>query len=219
MARTRPTVTQTGGEGAQPGRLAAGPSARKPRRWRRLAPGAVLALVIVVAGALLLTARSQPSAASSRGAAQVAANLPVGIAVGDRAPDFTLKNLDGKPVRLSSFRGHPVLLHFWAVACTTCQGEQPAYLKAMKTLGSTAPAIVAVDAWGESASYVRPYVEKNHIPGAVLVDPAQKVFYGPYQGQGTPTSFYIDASGVIRKSVIGPQSYSEFLANVRLIGA
>ncbi len=184
-----------------------------------LAPAGVLALVIAVIGALLLTARSQTSTASSGGAARAAANLPVGITVGDRAPDFTLKNLDGHPVRLSSFRGHPVLLHFWAVDCTTCQGEQPAYLKAMQTLGSKAPAIVAVDAWGESASYVLPYVKKNHIPGAVLVDPAQKVFYGPYQGQGTPTSFYIDANGIIRKSVIGPQTYGEFLANARLIGA
>jgi hypothetical protein len=78
---------------------------------------------------------------------------------------------------------------------------------------------VAVDAWGESASYVQPYVQKHGIPGTVLVDPAQKVFYGPYQGQGTPTSFYIDAHGVIRKSVIGPQSYNDFLANAKLVGA
>ena len=190
---------------------------RRSRRW--VVPGAVLALMIVVVGALLLTARSQNSAASSAGGSHVTANLPVGIAVGDRAPDFTLKNFQGKPVSLSSFRGRPVLLHFWAVDCTTCQGEQPDYLKAVKALGARAPAILAVDAWGESASYVQPYVQKNGIPGTVLVDPAQKVFYGPYKGQGTPTSFYIDAQGVIRKSVIGPQSYSDFLANAKLVGA
>jgi peroxiredoxin len=189
------------------------------RQSRWIVPGGALGLVLVVVGALLLTARSQNSVASPTAGSQLVANLPVGIAVGDRAPDFTLKSLDGKPVSLSSFRGHPVLLHFWAVDCTTCQGEQPAYLKAMKVLGAKAPAIVAVDAWGESASYVRPYVQKNGIPGTVLVDPAQKVFYGPYKGQGTPTTFYIDAKGVIRKSVIGPQTYSDFLANARLIGA
>jgi hypothetical protein len=112
-----------------------------------------------------------------------------------------------------------VLLHFWAVDCTTCRGEQPAYLRAIHDLGARAPAILAVDAWGEPASYVAPYVRKAGLPDTVLIDPPHSVYDGLYQGQGTPTSFYIDARGVIRQRVIGPQSYADILANAKLIGA
>ncbi len=81
------------------------------------------------------------------------------------------------------------------------------------------PAILAVDAWGESASYVAPYVRQAGLPGTVLIDPPHRVFDSLYQGQGTPTSFYIDAQGVIRQEVIGPRGYSDIIANARLIGA
>src|ERR1700682_3652025 len=41
------------------------------------------------------------------------------------APDFQLKSLDGKTVKLSDFRGKPVLLNFWATYCAPCRVEMP----------------------------------------------------------------------------------------------
>jgi peroxiredoxin len=148
-----------------------------------------------------------------------AQGAPVGLLVGDRAPDFTLKSLQGTEVSLHQFVGRPVLLHFWAVDCPTCQGEQADYLRAIKQLGAKAPVILAEDAWGETADYAKPYVSKNHIPGTVLIDTSRTVFYGLYQGQGTPTAYYIDARGIIRRTVIGPEQYGEILANMKMIGA
>jgi hypothetical protein len=110
-------------------------------------------------------------------------------------------------------------LHFWAVDCTTCQGEQADYLRAIKHLGAKAPVILAEDAWGETADYAEPYVVKNHIPDTVLIDTSRKVFYGLYQGQGTPTAYYIDTHGIIRRTVIGPEQYGEILTNMKTIGA
>lgn len=171
--------------------------------------GAVL-VVAVVLGGLLLTERSTTGSASSP---------KVGLRVGDLAPGFTLRNLQGKQVSLSSFHGKPLLLHFWAVDCTTCQAEQADYLRAVRDLGARAPAILAVDAWGEPASYVAPYVHRHALPGTVLVDPSRGTFYSTYQGQATPAAFYIDAHGVIRAEAIGQESYAQIVANARLIAA
>jgi len=196
----------TAGEPAGGGRR--GPGARLVSRRNAVIWGVTLLALLAVLGSLLFATRHE----------SVAHGAPVGLRVGDRAPDFTLKSLQGAPVSLHQFLGRPVLLHFWAVDCTSCQAEQADYLRAIKHLGARAPVILAEDAWGEPADYARPYVREHHIPGTVLIDTSRAVFDGLYQGQGTPTAYYIDAQGIIRQTAVGPEQYGIILANMKKIG-
>lgn len=97
---------------------------------------AVLALVLLLGGASVLYNRligrvepTFPTAAATTAAATDGAQEPTQPAV-VHAPDFTVYDAAGKPVRLSDFQGKPVVLNFWASWCGPCQIEMP-YFQAM----------------------------------------------------------------------------------------
>jgi cytochrome oxidase Cu insertion factor (SCO1/SenC/PrrC family) len=75
-------------------------------------------LASIVVG--LLHPGSTPTGSSSK---STSSGAPVGLQVGDAAPNFTLSTLDGKQVSLSDFRGKPVMLNFWYTTCPGCLKE------------------------------------------------------------------------------------------------
>jgi len=142
---------QQTGRQARPHQQAAGPppdALAKARRRRAplLTVAGVAALILLAATALV------PHASPAKTLACAGKDVKTGLAVGQCAPDFTLSNLQGRRVSLASYRGRPVLLHFWAVGCSTCKAEYPDFSRAVRTYTPKGLAVVAVDAWGESPS-------------------------------------------------------------------
>ena len=111
------------------------------------------------------------------------------------APDFVLTDLSGKTVRLSDFRGHPVLVDFWATWCDPCRASIPVYAKLFKDRGGSGFAIVGIDE-DDAKVDVAAFAAKNSIPYPLLRDPERSTF-AAFGASGLPSAFLIDAEGKI----------------------
>ena len=140
---------------------------------------------------------------------------PVGLNIGNTAPGFTLKDLDGKTVNLSDYRGRPVLLNFWATWCGPCRGEmadlQVVY-EAHKDQGFT---VLAVDL-EENANVVRSFMQSRGLTFLALLDSDGQVGHR-YKVEAIPTSFFLDRDGVIRDKQIGSMNRSRIEAGLAKI--
>jgi thiol-disulfide isomerase/thioredoxin len=88
--------------------------------------------------------------------------------VGRPAPDFTLKDLGGHDVQLTSLKGKVVVLDFWATWCGPCRLEIPIIERLYKQYGKKGVAVLGVNEQ-ESGDIVRKYVERNKISYPVLL--------------------------------------------------
>ena len=195
---------RTGGQApiAPRGRAALGRS----RRSLRLVAGAavvVIALIAVVATAVIhgaVPATAQVCAPNSPEA---------GTQVGECAPNFTLDDPAGRSVSLAQFLGHPVMIHFWAVGCTTCAAGYPDFSRIVRSYTPKGLTVLAVDAWGEPSTMIQTWQNSHHLPATLLVDQPQAVV-NRFGVQGTPTTFFVDRTGHIVATSPGPLSYSGY---------
>jgi thiol-disulfide isomerase/thioredoxin len=132
----------------------------------------------------------------------------VGLKPGNLAPDFEFSSFEGERLRLSDFRGRPVLVNFWATWCQPCRTEMPAIDEAVRRYAADNVAVLAINR-GERFIPARDWVDEQGIDlTAFGYDPEQSVF-DRYEGLGMPTSFFIDARGVITEVVAGPLRESD----------
>ena len=186
------------------------PSARNTGHQRLLI--AVAAVVVVAIAATAVVTR--PAPATAQACAPTSASI--GTGVGQCAPNFTLDNVQGKSVSLSNFHGHPVLIHFWAVGCTTCAAEYPDFSRIVRAYVPKGLVVLAVDAWGEQPALIRRWQDAHHLPANFLVDEPQAVVR-QYGAPGTPTTFFIDRTGHITASNSGPLSFGDYQKNLARI--
>jgi cytochrome c biogenesis protein CcmG/thiol:disulfide interchange protein DsbE len=137
---------------------------------------------------------------TSLGAVQLVAQAP-----GDTAPPFTLQSLDGHPVSLSQFKGHPVVINFWGSWCPPCRDEIPLLVAAYRARQDMEPVILAVNGRDQETSTgaVRKFVAEFQMSFPVLLDENGKV-RKRYRLLGLPTTVFIGADGVVRAVNIGP---------------
>jgi len=98
--------------------------------------------IVALAGALMIWVGVHNARKGSSSTADRAAM--VGNVKGKVAPDFTLKTVDGKQVKLSDLRGKAVLLNFWATWCEPCKVEIPWFVDLQKQYGGQGLEIVGV---------------------------------------------------------------------------
>jgi peroxiredoxin len=119
--------------------------------------------------------------------------------MGSRAPNFTLKNLQGEDVSLSQFRGKKVILNFWASWCTPCKVEIPHFQAVWDKYSSGNEIMILTVAGSQSEEeLIRSFISNGNYTFMVCLDPGEQAF-NKYELTSIPRTYFIDKDGVIRR--------------------
>lgn len=114
---------------------------------------------------------------------------------GQPMPNFSLTDLDGNPVQVNDFLGHPLLINAWATWCPPCRAEMPdlhAYYLQHQAEGFVMLAINA----GETQSPVEEFIAQMGFTFPVLLDPGKSTL-NQLGINSFPTSIIVNRDGVI----------------------
>lgn len=132
-----------------------------------------------------------------------------------RAPDFELPDMNGHPVRLSSFRGKVVVLNFWTKTCGPCMEEMPSIAELAKISHQRSDFVVLSVSTDDGPDAVRDTLKvtlSGDPPFPVLFDPELNVVNARYGTRLFPETWIIDPDGVIRARFDGAKDWSTPLA-------
>ena len=130
------------------------------------------------------------------------------------APDWTMPLSTGGTLTLSSLRGKPVYLNFFATWCPPCKDEAPYINMLQKQFAGRGLHVIGVDEL-ESAKQAESFREQFHLVYPAIVDAGK--LQGQYLINGLPVHVFIGRDSVIKKIVAGEMARPQILAAVRSI--
>lgn len=122
------------------------------------------------------------------------------------APDFELKDLEGKKVSFKDFKGKVVLLNFWATWCAPCRAEMPSLENLYRSFKGKGLVVIGVSV-DNSDNSVRSFVRQKKITFPILLDSKKEVSFDDYGVIGLPVTFLIDQKGIIVEKVFGERQW------------
>lgn len=126
------------------------------------------------------------------------------VSVSKPAPQFDLRSLEGKRVRLSDLKGKPMIVNFWASWCSECRKEHPLIMAAHDRFGDRIAflGVVFQDSPENARGFLREMgdVAVGSYPN--LLDPGSRtaIDYGVY---GVPETFFVDRNGIVVGKRVG----------------
>lgn len=143
-------------------------------------------------------AQAAPGDGSTEGAADSASQEKT------EAPDFTMTSADGQEVRLSDFRGKPVILNFWASTCGPCKMEMPEFQAAFEQYGDQIQFLMVniPDFNGETRERALQLIADSGYTFPVYFDSASQASI-QYGLTSIPQTFFITADGLMEAYAAG----------------
>ena len=117
------------------------------------------------------------------------------------APALKLKTVDGLEFDLAALKGRIVIVNFWATWCGPCVAEMPSLQALGARLGAKSAVILGVN-YHESPQKISEFLLKYPVSFPLLRDPWQAAS-GEWKVRVLPTTFIVDAAGVLRYRVVG----------------
>ena len=169
--------------------------------------GIICAVAIVVYGVSRKSRTSKAQAVDSAAAASVPRKP---------APDFELKTLDGRTVKLSDFRGKAMVVNFWATYCGPCRVEMPWLIDFYERYKTQGLEIVGVSMDDGDQEQVAAFVKELNVNYTIVMgNHAVRDSYGG--ARFLPQTFLVDREGRIIKSIVGIKSRNDFEESIKLL--
>lgn len=144
---------------------------------------------------------------------------------GKPAPNFTLQDLSGKKVSLSSYKGKAVLVNFWATWCAPCKIETPWLVELRNQYAPQGFEILGVSAegddlkagdkagWAKEQAEITRFVRQMKVSYPMLMngDSISRLYGGLDE---LPTSVFVDRNGIVVAAQLGLTSKADIESNI-----
>lgn len=121
---------------------------------------------------------------------------------GHTVPAFTLTGLDEQTYDISDFRGKPVVVNFWGTFCPPCVEETPALQRMYEKYKDEGVVILGVNLGEKPIVRVENFTKRFGVTYPILLDPELEI-RDRYAVRSYPTTFFVDAKGIIREIKVG----------------
>jgi peroxiredoxin len=111
-----------------------------------------------------------------------------------KAPDFSLRDLNGNKVEMKQLKGKTILLNFWATWCGPCKEEMSGLEVLHQQFKERNFVLLTISVDYEGSKHLRGFIDKHHYTFPVLLDPKGETL-DLFNVKGVPTSFLIDKTG------------------------
>jgi len=132
------------------------------------------------------------------------------------APDFTLNNAEGNPVKLSAYKGKVVLLDFWGTFCEVCKVEVPWYVEFQSKYKESGLSVVGVSLDEDGWKSVKSFIEEQKVNYTIVIGTWDLAKLFGFRNE-LPLTLLIDREGEVADMHAGVVDKAKFESEIQIL--